>query len=373
MPKLSQEQFNEKLQKFNLIALEDYKDSRLEIKLKCLNCGTEFVAKPLNFIYKENKKVCPNCKDKKVSDTSSFIEKAQKIHKNYYDYSKVNYINSKTKVCIICPEHGEFWQKPNTHLSGKGCPKCGKIKTTKAHTLTKEEFINKANIIYNNKYNYSNVDYINNHTKVCIICPQHGEFWQEPRTHLEGHGCPKCAFNIPSTIEFIEKSNVIHNNKYNYSKVDYINAKTKVVITCPIHGDFEQTPDHHLRGQGCPICKASKGEIEINKILTKYNIKFLQEHILKHTINNRLVRVDFILEYNKQIYIIEYNGIQHYMPVDYFGGQKAFELQVIRDQGLRNLCKEYCVNLIEIPYTLPLENIEKELIKELNINNYEKD
>ena len=305
MPKLSQEQFNEKIQKFNLIALEDYKDSRLEIKLKCLNCGTEFVAKPSNFIYKENKKVCPNCKDKKVSDTSSFIKKAQKIHKNYYDYSKVNYINSKTKVCIICPEHGEFWQ--------------------------------------------------------------------EPRTHLEGHNCPKCSFNIPSTIEFIEKSNVIHNNKYNYSKANYINAKTKVVITCPIHGDFEQTPDHHLRGQGCPICKASKGEIEINKILTKYNIKFLQEHILKHTINNKLVRVDFILEYNKQIYIIEYNGIQHYMPVDYFGGQKAFELQVIRDQGLRSLCKEYCVNLIEIPYTLPLENIEKELIKELSINNYEKD
>ena len=97
--------------------------------------------------------------------------------------------------------------------------------------------------------------------------------------------------------------------------------------------------------------------------------KFVEDHGEYKTYS----LVDFILEYNKQIYIIEYNGIQHYMPVDYFGGQKAFELQVIRDQGLRNLCKEYCVNLIEIPYTLPLENIEKELIKELNINNYEKD
>ena len=369
MPKLSQQQFNERLQKFNLIALEEYKDSRLKIKLKCLDCGIEFFAKPVNFIYKEAIKVCSNCKEKKVSDTPTFIEKSQRIHKNYYDYSKVDYVNSKTKVCIICPEHGEFWQKPNLHLSGKGCPKCGRIKTTIAHALTKEEFVDKVSKLYNNKYDYSKANYINNHIKVCIICPIHGEFWQEHKTHLEGHACPKCSFNIPSTLEFIEKANNIHNNRYSYSKTKYINAKTKVIITCHKHGDFEQTPDHHLKGQGCPICKASKGELEIDKILTKYNIKFLKEHTLKHTINNRNVRVDFMLKYKKKVYIIEYNGIQHYQPIEYFGGQKAFELQVIRDKGLRVLCKEHCVNLIEIPYTLPLEDIEQELIKQLNIQN----
>lgn len=371
MPALSQEKFNEKLQKFDLIALEEYKDSRIEIKLKCLKCGSEFKAKPTNFMYKKDKSPCPNCRKVKVTDTRSFIKKSQEIHKNYYDYSKVNYINTKTKVCIICPEHGEFWQTPNSHLLGKGCPECGKTKATKSHTLTKEEFINKANIIYNNKYDYSKVDYKNNHTKVCIICPKHGEFWQEPRIHLYRHECPKCSFNIPSTIEFITKANIVHNNKYNYSKTNYTNAKTNIIITCPIHGDFEQTPDKHLSGQGCPICKSSKGEMEINRILTKYGIKFLQEHTLKHTVNNRLVRVDFILEYNKYIYIIEYNGIQHYEPVEYFGGQKAFELQVIRDNGLKDLCQQYCVNLIEIPYYLPLQDIEMELIQKLKIHTNE--
>lgn len=118
--------------------------------------------------------------------TEGFIEKAKKLHDNKYDYSKAEYVNTNTKVCIICPEHGEFWQTPSNHLQGKGCPKCkGKNKTT-------EEFIEKANIIHNNKYDYSKVEYKSNRTKVCIICPEHGEFWQTPHEHLHGCGCPKC-------------------------------------------------------------------------------------------------------------------------------------------------------------------------------------
>lgn len=152
--------------------------------------------------------------------------------------------------------------------------------------LTQEEFIEKSKIKHNNKYDYSKVNYINNHTKVCIICPIHGEFWQTPHDHKDGgYGCPKCAGNILySTEEFVKKAESIHNNKYDYSKVEYKNAYTKVCIICPIHGEFWQTPHMHLMGQGCPICNG--------------NIKLTQEEFIKRckeVHNNRY-------DYSKTIY-----------------------------------------------------------------------
>ena len=127
--------------------------------------------------------------------TQEFIEKAIKIHGDKYDYSKVNYINYSTKVCIICPEHGEFLQTPDRHLHKCGCPKCFFKKESDNKSSNIEEFIEKAKKIHNDNYDYSKVNYINNHTKVCIICPNHGEFWQTPNKHLNGHGCPKCKFS----------------------------------------------------------------------------------------------------------------------------------------------------------------------------------
>ena len=98
----------------------------------------------------------------------------------------------KTKVCIICPEHGEFWQKLNDHTNGQGCPKCRNEATGERCRLSKEEFIKKANEIHKGKYNYDKVEYKNRMTKVCIICPEHGEFKQTPNDHIQGCGCPKC-------------------------------------------------------------------------------------------------------------------------------------------------------------------------------------
>jgi len=185
----------------------------------------------------------------------NFIEKAKKIHGDKYDYSKVEYINNHTKVCIICPEHGEFWQTPNNHLHDYGCPKC---KSDKIGLLKRKDivnFIKEAKKVHGDKYDYSKVEYKNNSTKVCIICPEHGEFWQTPNHHLQGHGCPICK-NVKksNTDEFIEKAKKIHGDKYDYSKVEYINNHTKVCIICPVHGEFWQTPKNHLKGQGCNKC-----------------------------------------------------------------------------------------------------------------------
>ena len=202
---------------------------------------------------------CSKCGGTKKLTTEEFIVKANKVHENKYDYSNVEYINNHTKVCIVCPEHGEFWQSPGSHLLGNGCPICGIKTASKKRKKTAEAFIEQAKVLHNNKYDYSNVEYINNHTKVCIVCPEHGEFWQTPNCHLNGQGCPNCCKNKQITTEgFIKKAREVHGDKYDYSKVNYVNNRTKVCIICPEHGEFWQTPDRHMRGQGCFNCGVLK-------------------------------------------------------------------------------------------------------------------
>lgn len=137
---------------------------------------------------------------------NEFIAKARLKHGNKYDYSKIKYVDYKTKVCIVCheidpitgKEHGEFWQTPNRHLTGRGCQACGGTKK-----LNNEIFIEKAKKVHGDKYDYSKVKYINGDTKVCIICPEHGEFWQSPWHHISGNGCPKCSHPVSKQEEEI--------------------------------------------------------------------------------------------------------------------------------------------------------------------------
>lgn len=125
--------------------------------------------------------------------TEEFIAKAKAVHGDRYDYSKVEYVGTKTKVLITCNEHGEFWQSPQKHLAGQGCIKCHRKSIAKRYSLGKEKFIEKANAIHNGFYDYSEVEYVNSQSYVKIRCPLHGSFLQIPSSHLKGHGCPKCA------------------------------------------------------------------------------------------------------------------------------------------------------------------------------------
>lgn len=189
-----------------------------------------------------------------VNNSYNFILKANTVHCGKYSYNKVDYKNNKEKVCIICPEHGEFWQKPKDHLSGNGCPKCANKLRGRRKRFTKEEFVNKAKKIHGDAYDYSKVVYKNIDTNVIIICKDHGEFKQTPMNHINGQGCPKCHGRGLTTEEIITKFTTIHGNKYDYSKVEYSGSNKKVCIICPEHGEFWQTPSKHLLGQNCPIC-----------------------------------------------------------------------------------------------------------------------
>ena len=123
-----------------------------------------------------------------------FITKAHEIHGHKYDYSKVEYVDDKTKVCIIDPEYGEFLQKPNDHLKGCGCPKRDVEQNSKNQTLSAKAFLKKARLVHGDKYDYSKVEYVNGSTKVCIISPELGEFWQTPIEHILCGNHDECVY-----------------------------------------------------------------------------------------------------------------------------------------------------------------------------------
>ena len=187
--------------------------------------------------------------------TEEFIADAKAVHGDRYDYSKVVYVNSRSKIIIICPIHGEFEQIPSNHLSGKNCIQCAQFNMSEKARSSTKIFIANALIKHDNRYIYDKVVYTNRKTKVIITCPIHGDFEQTPNNHLAGQNCPSCTGTFRKTVkEFIQEANLVHKNKYNYDNVDYVNNHTKVVIVCPTHGAFEQEPSSHLNGCGCFYC-----------------------------------------------------------------------------------------------------------------------
>jgi hypothetical protein len=218
-----------------------------------------------------------------------FLKKCLDKFDVMYDYSEMKYINSLTKIKIKCNLHDEyFFQSPVEHLRGRnGCNICKKkiskteVIIKKSKTLNNDEFILRSVKSHGDKYDYSLVNYVKNNIKVKIVCPIHGEFEQTPVSHIRGKGCNKCG--IQTTREklsfdvnkFINKSNLTHNDKYDYSLTEYINSHTKVKIICPIHGEFEQLPYDHVTNHGCNKCttSVSKLETEINDFIKSFSIE----------------------------------------------------------------------------------------------------
>jgi len=225
--------------------------------------------------------------------TDIIISRSKKVHGNKYDYSKTNYINAKTKIVIICPEHGEFEQIYSSHLSGNGCPKCAIKNKPQNSKLTKEEFVIKAQ-------------------------QKHGD-------------------------------------RYDYSLTEYTGSKNKIKIICKKHGIFSQVANIHLFGQGCPKCRYSKGEDRISTYLKNNEINFIYGMKFDNCINydtNRKLCFDFYLpEYNL---IIEYDGIQHFEEMGFGSNSidKAKKLEKIqlKDRLKDQYCLENNITLLRISH-----------------------
>lgn len=285
-----------------------------------------------------------------------FLQKARAIHGERYNYDKVKYLNSYTKIIITCKEHGDFEQTPDSHLKGYNCATCSSVK------FDLKTFIEKANLVHGHFYDYSQTVYVNSKVKVAIVCPNHGRFEQVAMSHLLGIGCHRCSVEKRTgTLEcFLKRAVEVHGVKYDYSQTVYVNASTKLNIGCPKHGVFEQLPLNHLAGRGCLSCNESNGEKEISRILTENGITFSREY----KIPDSSYRYDFYLP--DQNILIEFHGIQHYKAIEFFGGEEMLLDQKRRDEDKTKLAKTADIDLIVLGYRhLDSGYLEANLITEL--------
>jgi Zn finger protein HypA/HybF involved in hydrogenase expression len=325
----------------------------------------------IRHILREHTREIGEANPKKLT-TDEFIKRAQEVHGGKYDYSKSDYKGKDVKLTIICPTHGEFQQTPAAHIRQKqNCPKCVNNNIKK----TTQQFIDDAKLVHGDEYTYDNVDYKGARKKVAITCPIHGDFFQEPSNHLNGFGCPKCSGNHKrNTEDFIMDAKSIHPDKYDYSKTDVVNNLTKVTITCPVHGDFLQTPKKHLMGQGCPKCRESKGERILSQFFDSNGINYERQKSFDDCIKtNKTASGKFCYKLPFDFYLpkynscVEYDGEQHFRAVSYWGGEEGFKNQQKRDKIKNQYCKKNGIKLIRIPYTMKTEEIEPYILKELGI------
>ncbi len=253
-----------------------YETNKTKVEITCPKHGSFWQVAKSHYLRGDG---CYKCSKERLSELYSFtveqfVENSRKVHGNKYDYSKVIYKKSGSKVEVICPEHGSFYPIANNHIRGSSCPTCsGKIRTTLEH------FVEKAKEIHNNEYDYSKVEYKTVDDKIEIICLKHGSFWQTPYSHTgQKCGCPKCYGSEMKTIEqFIEEARKIHKNKFDYSKVEYLGAHKKIEIICPKHGAFFQRPNTHTNGKGCLRCTSNISKPE-TAWLNSLNIPDDKEH-----------------------------------------------------------------------------------------------
>ena len=365
--KLTTEEFIERATKIHGdkydYSLVEYINNKSNVKIIC----------PVHGIFEQRADLhksgrgCPKCVGKNKTSID-FINDAKKIHGDKYDYSLSVYKNAHEKIKIICDKHGIFEQNYSNHINGYGCPKCsGRYKKNSINynliKKNKEKFIENAKRLHDNKYDYSLVVYKNTRTKIKIICQEHGIFEQTPNNHTsKKYGCPTCGNNHlkekfkKTSVQFILDANNYHNYLYDYSLVDYKNAHEKIKIICEKHGVFNQTPNKHLNGQGCPICKNSRGELSIRKLLIDNNIIFKQEKIFNDCKDQTYLPFDFYLkDYNL---CIEFDGKQHFEISDFFGGECGFKKRQKHDQIKNQYCKDNNIDLIRIRYD---ENINDKL------------
>lgn len=226
-----------------------------------------------------------------------WVNKANKVHHFKYDYSQAVYFNTRSMISIICPIHGLYSQTANSHLNGRGCAKCSSTAPVDLNIYF-DRFYKK----HGDKYNYSKSVIIGNWKKIIIICPIHGEFKQAPQQHFI-QGCPSCAgVKKLTTQEFIEKSILVHGQRYDYSESEYVTRPGKIKIICHRHGAFWQTANCHLVGHGCVKCSASVSRKETKWLdLMKVPNDNLHRNVIIF-IDNKKYNVDGYLANSKTIY-----------------------------------------------------------------------
>lgn len=335
----------------NIEVIDKYINARTSILHRCLIDGNEWYAKPDNILHGKG---CPICGRLKT------IYGTTKTHEQYIiDVERVNpnievlgeYKTAHTKILHKCKIDGYEWMvTPNDILNGYGCPLCGGH--MKMNTAVFKNKISQVN---------DNIEivgkYYNSKTKILCKCKIDGYEWSAlPTNLLKGKGCPLCGGTQQKTHDkYIKDVNKINKNIEVVGR--YINVKTPILHKCKIDGyEWMAKPNNILSGKGCPKCNQSHGELQIENYLHDNIINFVRQYTFADCKNIKPLPFDFYLtDYNL---CIEYDGIQHFEPVEIFGGDDAFKKQQYNDNIKTNYCLEHNIGLIRIAYN---QNIETEL------------
>lgn len=242
---------------------------------------------------------------------NEFIQKANKKHEGKYDYGLIDYFDSRTKVSILCKDHGVFWQTPSNHVRGNGCPDCAR----KGRPLMSEiDFIRKSKETHGDRYLYDKTTYKGSHEKVTVTCKNHGDFEVKASNHIDGHGCRECYIDSlrMGNDEFIRRSKEIHGDRYCYDQVSYIKGSQKVCIICKTHGPFHQEPVSHLLGHGCRKCAC---EEESSSRIEEYGGRFIERCAEIH---------GGVYDYSNTVYNGAHSMISVICPIHGMFEQKAY-------------------------------------------------
>lgn len=385
-----------------------YINNKTYITVRCNKCGYEFPRRP-NDLFSDKFNGCKNCKhievlerkkrkieelkrlkanqpkkSKHSSVTSEiYLERFRKKFGDTIDPFMDEYIDTQKEIHFKCNVCGHiFKRRPHNCLDSDGCPKCKNVNNQR---LTTEEFIRRARKVHGDKYDYSASEYKSTDEDVIVIChekdefgEEHGRFKVTPHAHIGSmhSGCPKCSGKFrKDTDYFIRQAKRIHGDKYIYAKTQYVKALEDVIITCPIHGDFQLTPNEHLNGRGCPLCKESHLEKEIRLFLDENRIKYIPQarfDWLRTNDTRKKMSLDYLIK-DKNI-AIECQGIQHFSDKRFWPTERSKEQAVLRvqerDKLKKQLCEEHGIKVlyysnlgIEYPYHVFTN--KEELLKEI--------
>lgn len=336
-----------------------YLNNRTKVILICKDHG-EFLKSPNSLI--DMKQGCPICGRIQANQNirlswDEVLNRFNSTHGDTYDYLSETYIDYTTDMTIVCRIHGEFVMKPHSHVSMKaGCRECGYLRVAEKNTISLDEIVLQFKQVHKSFYEYDLTSYRGVEHKIRIKCPYHGWFKQKVSSHKSGSGCRKCSdekIGDRTRINFemwIEQSKLTHGNLYDYSKVAWVDQFTPVMIGCDVegHGFFEQSPRDHKRGSGCTKCNASKGEMAISRWLTDHGIEFIPQWSHPELKFRTLLYCDFYLPGHTMV--IEYNGIQHYSPIELFDGEKGLDLTKKRDEIKKQFCLQNGISFVVIKY-----------------------
>lgn len=365
--KKTHKQFIEELRLINpdVIILGEYVNSKTKILCQCPKDGYKWEVIPGSLLQGYG---CPKCGGNKQRTHDDFIEEL--LIKNPNIEPMEQYNNSSAKIKFKCKIHGAVWETTPNHIlnAGTGCPKCGEERRVKNRTKTHDQFAKELFLINPNIELIGK--YKGNKSKIDCKCRIDGFKWSpSPSDLLNGCGCPECgikkrvAAQTKTHMNFVEELNKLNPNIEVQS--EYKGAREKIILRCKIDNYiWEAIPTNVLRGSACPKCNASRGEKNIGKYLKNNFIQHKTQHKFKDCKYKSKLVFDFYLP--KLNIAIEYDGIQHFAPIEHFGGEDAFKQTGVRDRIKENYCKSKGIKLIRIPYTI--ENIEEYLEEHLNNN-----